>query len=121
MRNKHKNNGWVQPKTVMHICGAVPSPPVLLLHPHHPGPTQETPLQMCPGMCECLHLSHCKPQSLAPSCPTGSLDYIVRKTSSLNGWSGTEKAAQGSSGISIPRSVEKVCEWDTWEHGLVLG
>lgn len=105
----------------MHICGAVSSPPVLLLHPHLPDPTQQTPLQMCSGMCDCLYLSHCKPQSLAPSCLTGSLDYIVRKTSSLKGCSDIETAAQGSRGIAIPGTVEKVCGWSTWEHGLVLG
>lgn len=103
----------------MHICGAVPSPPVLLLHPHLPGATQQTPLQMCSGMYECLHSSHFKPQSLVPSCPMRSLDYIVRKTYSLKGWSGIETAAQGSSGIAIPRRVERVCGWGTWERGLV--
>lgn len=33
---------------------------------------------------------------------------------------GFEQVAQGSDGITIPKSVQRVCRCVTWEHGLVV-
>lgn len=53
------------PKPSCTLCRAIPSPPALLLHHRLPGPARWAPPRMwAQDICQCLHLSHWKPQSL---------------------------------------------------------